>query len=72
MRDGTGFEDFPIADLETFTKQGTLNQQDAPTEKVGVPLHEAALAAVEHPDAIITAIIPMPDTSDELFEVVPI
>ncbi|KAJ8424738.1 hypothetical protein Cgig2_027771 [Carnegiea gigantea] len=38
----------------------------------GVPLHEAALAAVEHLDAVVTAIIPVPDTYDDLVEVVPI
>jgi len=26
MGDDIGFEDFPITDLQTFTKQGTLNQ----------------------------------------------
>ena len=72
MRDGTGFEDLPIADLETFTKQGTLNQQDAPTEKIEVTLYESPLAAVERPDVIVTAIIPMPDTSDNLAEAMPI
>ena len=48
-RDGTGFEDLPIADLDTFTEQGTLNQQDALIKKVGVPLHEAPFAVVEYP-----------------------
>jgi len=33
MGDGTGFEDFLIADLDTFTEQETLNQQNVPTKK---------------------------------------
>jgi len=70
--DGAGFEDLPIMDLNTFTEQGTLNQQVAPTEKVGVSLHEAPPAKVEHPDAVVAAIFPMPDTSDDLVKIVPI
>ena len=72
MGDGTGFEDLPITDLDTFTKQKTLNQQDAPKEKIEAPLHEAPLAAVQHPDVVVAAIIPIPDTSDELVEAMPI
>ncbi|KAJ8422583.1 hypothetical protein Cgig2_007492 [Carnegiea gigantea] len=41
-------------------------------EKVGVALHEAALDVVENPDAVVTAIIPVPNTSDNLVEAVPI
>ena len=37
-----------------------------------MPLHEAPLAAVEHPDAVVTAIIPMPNTSDGLVQGMPI
>jgi len=49
-----------------------LNQQDAPKEKIEAPLHEAPLAAVQHPDVVVAAIIPIPDTSDELVEAMPI
>jgi len=38
MSDVIGFEDLPTAALNTFTEQGTLNQQDGPTGKIGVPL----------------------------------
>ncbi|KAJ8438651.1 hypothetical protein Cgig2_016397 [Carnegiea gigantea] len=72
MSDDIRFEDLPIADLDTFTEQETLNQQDAPTDKVGVPLHEAANTAIEHHDAVVTTIIPIPDTSDGLVKAVPI
>jgi len=63
---GIGFEDLLIANLDTCTEQGTLNRQDTPMEKIKVPLYEAPLATVEHPDAVVTALIPMPDTSDDL------
>jgi len=66
--DGIGFEDLFIMDLDTFIEQGNLNQQHAPIEKVGVPLQEAALAVVEHPNAIVTTIILVPDTSNDLVE----
>jgi len=72
MGNGIGFEDLPSADLDTCTEQGTLNQRDAPTEKIEVPLYEAPLIAIEHPDVVVTAIIPMPDTSDDLAEAMPI
>ena len=35
MGDDVGFEDFLIADWDTFIEQGTLDQQDAPTKKNG-------------------------------------
>ncbi|KAJ8426979.1 hypothetical protein Cgig2_033927 [Carnegiea gigantea] len=47
-----GFEDLPIMNLDTWTKQGTLNRQDAPMEKIKVPLYEAPFATVEHPDVV--------------------
>jgi len=56
MGDGTGFEDLPIIDLDTFTEQEALNQQDAPAEKIGVPLYKAPIVAVEHPDTVVIAI----------------
>jgi len=37
-----------------------------------VSLHEAPLAAVKHPDAVVTATIPMHGTFDDLVEVMPI
>ena len=37
MGNGIGFEDLPITNLDTCTEQGTLNQQDAPTEKLMYP-----------------------------------
>ena len=70
--DGAGIEDLPIMDLNAFTEQGTLNQQVAPMEKVGVSLHEALPAEVEQPDVVVTAIFLMPDTFDDLVEVVSI
>ena len=72
MGDGIGFEDLPIVDLNTFTKQVTSNQQDALTKKVGVPLHEAPFATVEHSNAVVTTIIHLPDTSDDLVEAISI
>ena len=53
MEDGTGYEDFPITNLDTFTKQGTLNQQDVPIEKMEAPLREATLAIVEHHEVVV-------------------
>ena len=58
--------------MDTFTEQGTLDQQDASTEKVEVPLHGAPLAAVEHPNTVVTSIIHVHDTSDDLVEATPI
>jgi len=37
-----------------------------------VSLHEAPIASVEHPDAVVTTIIPMQDTSNDLVEAMPI
>jgi len=35
-------------------------------------MHKAPLVVVEYSDAVVTAIIPMPGSSDDLVEVVPI
>ena len=43
-----------------------------PQKKIGVPLQEAPFATVEHSNAVVTAIIPVPGTSDDLVEAVPI
>ncbi|KAJ8434749.1 hypothetical protein Cgig2_001952 [Carnegiea gigantea] len=69
---GTGFEDLPIAGLGTFIGQETLDQQDAPTRKIGIPLLKAPPIAVERSDILVTAIIPMSKMSDDLVEAVPI
>jgi len=52
-------------DLDTCTEQEAL-------KKIEVSLHEAPFAALEHLDAVVTAIILMPDTSDDLVEDIPI
>jgi len=70
--DGAGFEDLSIADLDKFNEERNLNQRDAPTETIEVPLHEMPLAAIKHSDAVNTAIVPMPSTPDDLIEVMPI
>ncbi|KAJ8426579.1 hypothetical protein Cgig2_001248 [Carnegiea gigantea] len=70
--DGTGFEDLPIVDLGTFIGQETLDQQDAPARKIGIPLPKAPPVAVERSDILVTAIIPVFETSDDLVEAVPI
>jgi len=72
MEDGIGFEDFPIVDLETFIEQGAFDQQDVPTKRMEVPLHGAPLAAVEHPDAVVTAITSMHSIPDGWIKVMPI
>ena len=59
-------------DLDTFIEPGVSNQQDALIETAEVLLHEIPLAAVEHSDAVETAIIPMPDVLDDLVETTPI
>jgi len=52
--------------------QETLDQQDAPTRKIGVPLPEAPPVAVERSDIVVTAIIPVSQMSDDMVEAVPI
>ena len=49
-----------------------MNQQDAPIRKIGIPLPEVPPVAVEYSDIVVTAIIPVSETSDDLVEVVPI
>ncbi|KAJ8436146.1 hypothetical protein Cgig2_033641 [Carnegiea gigantea] len=61
-----------VSSSEKGKTKGTLKQQDAPIKKIRVPLHEASLAAVEHSDAVVTTIILVPDTSNDLVEAVPI
>jgi len=63
--DGTGFEHLLIAHLGTFIGQETLDQQDAPTTKVGIPLPEAPPVVVEHSDIAVTAIILVSEMSDD-------
>ena len=44
--DGTGFEDFPIADVGSFIGHETLDQHDAPIRQVGIPLPKVPLVTV--------------------------
>ncbi|KAJ8438664.1 hypothetical protein Cgig2_031629 [Carnegiea gigantea] len=53
-------------------KRSILDLAQAHADLQRVPLHEAPLATVEHSNAVVTTIIPMPDTSDDLVEAVPI
>jgi len=60
----------PIADLGTFIGHETLDQQDAPTRKIGIPLPEAPPVAVKHSHVVVTAIIHVSEMSDDLVEAV--
>ncbi|KAJ8430067.1 hypothetical protein Cgig2_028779 [Carnegiea gigantea] len=50
----------------------TLDQQDARTRKIGIPLPEAPTVAIEHSNLVVTAIILVSEMSDDLVEAVPI
>jgi len=72
MGDGVGFEDLPVADLDAFTEQETLNRQGAPTAKLEEPLHKGSFAVINYPAPVVTTIIPVQEASDALIEVEPI
>ena len=69
---GTCFEDLPILGLNMFVEEGSSNLYSVPIERVKTPLHEPSLAATELPDLVVTGIIPVPGTSDDLVEAMPI
>jgi len=49
-----------------------LNQQDASIEKMEISVHEAPLVALEHPYPVVTVVIPMNGTSNDLVKSMPI
>ena len=49
-----------------------MDQQDAPTRKIEIPLPVVPPVAVEHSYVVVTAIIPVSEMSDDLVEAVPI
>jgi len=64
---GIGFEELPVVGLNMFVEEGSSNQHSVPTERT--PLHEPSFTATELPDLVVTAIIPMQGTFDDLVEV---